>query len=280
MYFKRLSFQNNMFKFDFFRTYFIFICIFNLIMELTLEGEKLFLIANRAPVAPRPIINPPTIYPAPESIIPNRFFLRPSTTTTPTRYLLPKTPAIFFPNVIPNRFTIKPVIKTFPTNGAVFALPSTTSLTSTALPVPKIGSIDLNKTSNLGTKTTDSSSNQFVVKGLSSPNLGTLLPGNNSTNSSITQFLSRLCTNPGFCSNGVYDDCSHQPLTECERCDLGLASVFIFFVVLLGLAILFGNLIITLVSYHRYKARKMDKFDICKTSLALADMLTGKKLTV
>ena len=249
-------------------------------MEPTSEVEKHFLITNRAPVAPRPIINPTLILRAPESIIPNRITLKPLITTTPTRFLSPKPPAIFFPNVIPNRFTVKPVIKTFPTDGPAFALPSTTSLTSTALPVPKIGSIDLNKTPNLGTKTTDSPSNQFVVNGLSSPNLGTLLPGNNSTNSSITQVLSRLCTNPGFCSNGVYDDCSHQPLTECERCDLGLASVFIFFVVLLGLAILLGNLIITLVSYHRYKARKMDKFDICKTSLALADMLTGKKLTV
>ena len=189
-------------------------------------------------------------------------------------------PAIFFPNVIPNRFTIKPVIKTSPTDGPVFALLSTTSLTSTVLPVPKFGPIDLNKASNLGTKTTDSSSNQFVVNGLRSPNLGTILPGNNSTNSSIAQVLSRLCTNPGFCSNAILDDCSHQPLTECERCNLGLASVFIFFVVLLGLAILLGNLIITLVSYQRYKARKMNKFDIFKTSLALADMLTGKKLTV
>ena len=248
--------------------------------EFTSEGGEHFFIANRELEALRPIINLLAISPASESIIPNRYILKPSATTTPTRFLLPKTQAIFFPNVIPNRFTVKPVIKTFPTDGPIFALPSTTSLTSTALPVPKFGSIDLNKTSNLGTKTTDSSSNQFVVKGLSSPNPGTLLPGNNSTNSSITQVLSRLCTNPGFCSNGVYDDCSHQPLTECERCDLGLASVFIFFVVLLGLAILFGNLIITLVSYHRYKTRKMDKFDICKTSLALADMLTGKKLTV
>ena len=94
-------------------------------------------------------------------------------------------------------------------------------------------------------------------------------------NSSQPEFLSILCGNPGFCMNGVYQECGNQPISECERCDVGLAATFLFFVICLGFAIILGNIWIILVGNRRRKDGKRNKMDLCKCSLALADMLTG-----
>ena len=164
-------------------------------------------------------------------------------------------------------------------------IPTTTSLSSTAttttsffttthpatfsapdnIPgVPKLPSTDGFIVNVIYEDTQTSSKPMFATSGSVISDQNTRFPGR-----------LQLCGNPGFCFNGVYDDCSNQTLNECERCDVGLAAIFIFFVTLLGLAIVLGNVLITLVGYRRYKDRKADKMDLCKTSLAVADSLTG-----
>ena len=90
----------------------------------------------------------------------------------------------------------------------------------------------------------------------------------------------RVCGHPSFCSNDVYSYCCKKKLIECEKCSITFGAViFITAVIFLGLAIVGGNTAILLVNYHRQKLSKaIEKMDLCRSSLALADMMTGRKI--
>ena len=93
-------------------------------------------------------------------------------------------------------------------------------------------------------------------------------------NSDQSQIITS-CYAPGFCSNEIYLECWEQPLNDCTKCNLAHAVVFIFFAIILGLGIMLGNLLIVMVGCQRFKNGKADKMDLCKSSLATANALTG-----
>ena len=64
--------------------------------------------------------------------------------------------------------------------------------------------------------------------------------------------LTRICGQPGFCTNKIYANCSNITLSECQQCNNSLEAVFLFFIICLGIAILLGNLIV-LVGYRKHK---------------------------
>ena len=97
------------------------------------------------------------------------------------------------------------------------------------------------------------------------PNLGSFI--NNRFSGSGGDVL---CGQPGFCDDGIYLKCTDIPIQECELCHMGLAVTFIFFAICLGLAIIFGNVLILLVGYRRHKHGKSDNIDHWKSSLAIA----------
>ena len=86
-----------------------------------------------------------------------------------------------------------------------------------------------------------------------------------------------LCGQPGFCDNDIHEFCVITPVYNCESCHIELAVIFIFSVMCLALAILVGNILIILVGCRRRKSGKSDHMNIWKISLALADLLTGKR---
>ncbi|CAK8686669.1 unnamed protein product [Clavelina lepadiformis] len=92
-----------------------------------------------------------------------------------------------------------------------------------------------------------------------------------------------VCEYPGFCVGSppdIYLNCSNQTLFECDMCGVGRAASFLFFVLLFGLAIFVGNALVIWVGYKRFNRGKGNKMDICKTSLAIADILTGVQILV
>ena len=102
------------------------------------------------------------------------------------------------------------------------------------------------------------------------------VPVTSVSNNNVTLISTQICGQPGFCTSDIYANCFNTILSECQECDNGLATVFIFFIICLGIAILLGNLLIILVGYRKHKENKKDKVDVCKMSLALADMVAGK----
>ena len=92
----------------------------------------------------------------------------------------------------------------------------------------------------------------------------------------LTTEQNRICGLPGFCSKSAYDTCYNTTLRNCSECGWAASLAFIIFVVCLGLTIFVGNSLILTVGYKRRKKGKESKLDICKNSLALADILTGK----
>ena len=106
---------------------------------------------------------------------------------------------------------------------------------------------------------------------------------NAKTNSTSDTFLtslqlnnSRICGLPGFCKASAYDLCFNTSISNCDECSKPGSILFILFVVCLGLAILIGNLVILAVGWKRHKSGKASKMDVCRCSLAIADLLTGK----
>ncbi|CAK8686685.1 unnamed protein product [Clavelina lepadiformis] len=103
------------------------------------------------------------------------------------------------------------------------------------------------------------------------------------TNGSDLIPITSVCGYPGFCVGSppdIYFKCSNQTLFECEACGVGRAASFLFFVLLFGLAIFLGNALVIWVGYKRFNRGKANKMDICKTSLAVADILTGIQILV
>ena len=131
------------------------------------------------------------------------------------------------------------------------------------LPTPNVTS---ELTAMIGSVTTKS----FPTDGCTSPYF--LLPINDGVS-----YISIPCgyPHPPFCNDAFYNTCWNQTIAACENCDMGLAAAFLLFVVLLGLAIVLGNALIAIVGYRRYKDGKATKMDFCKSSLAVADTLTG-----
>ena len=111
-------------------------------------------------------------------------------------------------------------------------------------------------------------------------NVGDIVTNYKNASMSNTAFsnirLTRICGQPGFCTSEIYANCPNITVSECQECNNGLGAVFIFFIICLGIAILLGNLLIILVGYRKHKENKKDKMDVCKMSLALADMVAGK----
>ncbi|CAK8686655.1 unnamed protein product [Clavelina lepadiformis] len=93
--------------------------------------------------------------------------------------------------------------------------------------------------------------------------------------------ITSVCGYPGFCVGTpfeIYQNCSNQTLFECEACGVDKAVIFLCFVLLFGLAICFSNALVIWIGLKRLKRRKATKVDICKTSLAIADILTGDNI--
>ena len=85
----------------------------------------------------------------------------------------------------------------------------------------------------------------------------------------------RLCGNVPFCEPRAFVSCKDIPIKSCKECSLVKGSFFLFLLIFLGISIFIGNLLIIAVGYLRYKKRKINKLDILKVSLAIADLLTG-----
>ena len=84
----------------------------------------------------------------------------------------------------------------------------------------------------------------------------------------------RLCGNVPFCEPRAFVSCKDIPIKSCKQCSLVKGSFFLFLLIFLGISIFIGNLLIIAVGYLRYKKRKINKLDILKVSLAIADLLT------
>ena len=85
----------------------------------------------------------------------------------------------------------------------------------------------------------------------------------------------RLCGNVPFCEPRAFVSCKEIPIKSCKQCSLVKGSFFLFLLIFLGISIFIGNLLIIAVGYLRHKKRKINKLDILKVSLAIADLLTG-----
>lgn len=85
----------------------------------------------------------------------------------------------------------------------------------------------------------------------------------------------RLCGTVPFCNNVASSHCRNITIKDCEQCSMVQGSLFLFFLILLGLAIVAGNLLILAVGHLRYRKHILTKSDVLKISLALADVLTG-----
>ena len=103
------------------------------------------------------------------------------------------------------------------------------------------------------------------AKLVSSPNATSIFPENNIT----------LCGNRPFCKPSANSHCLNTSITNCDQCSIPKGGVFEFFLILLGLCIVVGNIIILAVGCLRYRKKILDKLDIAKSSLAVADMVRG-----
>ena len=103
---------------------------------------------------------------------------------------------------------------------------------------------------------------------------------NNASMPTLEPFAERLqitpCGTLSFCDLTSNKDCYETPVRSCTQCSIAKGAVLIFFMTLLSLAILIGNILVIFVGRLRYKKRTITKIDYAKTSLAMADMLSGK----
>nr|CAB3266775.1 trace amine-associated receptor 9-like [Phallusia mammillata] len=96
-------------------------------------------------------------------------------------------------------------------------------------------------------------------------------------NVTLNKTVIQLCGFPAFCSEKAYNACANTPLCACAECSKTGAGFFVFFVVLLGLACVFGNVLVMAVLK---KLGLLQSFNKMKFSLAVADFLTGVQLLV
>ena len=81
---------------------------------------------------------------------------------------------------------------------------------------------------------------------------------------------------PGVCSQYACDECFNTIITECAQCSqVAIVIIFCYFIAI-GLAIVFGNALTICVGIKHHRDGNASKLDYCRTSLAVADMLTGK----
>ena len=107
-----------------------------------------------------------------------------------------------------------------------------------------------------------------------------LVPGdanyNYSSNGLNSRDLLDLCGVPGICRSTAQRHCFNVTLADCPDCSDAASGFFVFLVLCLGLAILFGNLVILAVSTQLYKMRRATNVDWFKASLAVSDLMTGQ----
>ena len=84
------------------------------------------------------------------------------------------------------------------------------------------------------------------------------------------------CGTLPFCDNSANSTCINTTIKSCNKCSLVNGILFVLFLVILGLVISIGNMLIIVVVYRRHRKKKINKIDIIKMSLAIADLLTGK----
>jgi len=83
---------------------------------------------------------------------------------------------------------------------------------------------------------------------------------------------------PLFCSRETAKECQNTTLFACGACDMRQAILIATVVLLLGIAIIFGNSLIFAVMVQRRKKKKLENMDLHRISLAAADLLTGECL--
>ena len=84
------------------------------------------------------------------------------------------------------------------------------------------------------------------------------------------------CGTLPFCDNSANSACINTTIKNCNKCSLVNGILFMLILIILGLVISIGNMLIIAVVYRRHRKKKIDKIDIIKMSLAIADLLTGK----
>ena len=88
-------------------------------------------------------------------------------------------------------------------------------------------------------------------------------------------FVRPLCGVPGICKNTALSTCKYTSVRDCSECTEVASGLFVFFVLILGLSILVGNSLVIAVYFKLKRKRKATKADICKVSLAVADLIAG-----
>ncbi|XP_076816606.1 CUB and sushi domain-containing protein 3-like [Clavelina lepadiformis] len=92
-----------------------------------------------------------------------------------------------------------------------------------------------------------------------------------------------ICGFPGICLGStidVYVNCYEKNLLSCQQCGVGRAIIFLILMVIFGLMIFVGNALVICVGYRRWKRGNPTKLDICKISLATADIMTALQILV
>ena len=116
--------------------------------------------------------------------------------------------------------------------------------------------------------------NETIAYNGTAPGSGNVLQTAQTSTNLVT--ITILCGTFPFCDESANRLCYGTPVHSCELCSLANGSVLVSFFVLLALAIIIGNVMIIGVGWIRYQKKTMDKLDIAKTSLAIADTLIGK----
>ena len=90
----------------------------------------------------------------------------------------------------------------------------------------------------------------------------------------------RLCGVPGVCNPSAIPSCLNVTVGDCDECSSTASGFFVFIILILGLAVLIGNLLILLVTARLHKRRTVKSNDWFKASLAVSDVITGKIMTL
>jgi len=98
-----------------------------------------------------------------------------------------------------------------------------------------------------------------------------LLPSTNLTNSTIYDGSPY----PIFCGPNTEYECRNIALASCKACAMGQAYLMAVLVLVMLSAILFGNSLVLMVTVQRKRNQKLENMDLIRTSLAIADLLTG-----
>lgn len=99
-----------------------------------------------------------------------------------------------------------------------------------------------------------------------------LFPDDNKINNGSNQSI---CGTIGICKLTASEKCQNISIKNCSECDQSVFGFFIFLVLLLGLAILIGNILIITVYFYSKEKQEERKMDIYKASLAIADVIAG-----